>query len=72
MLVRLPRNQALGLQGTDDLRGHHHVGVGVIGQFALTRLTSVRDEPPGAGQEHELNVRQVHGPQGSGHLSLPA
>jgi hypothetical protein len=72
VLVRLARDQTLFLQGANDLRGHHHVRPGMVSQLALTWLSPVRGEPPGAGQEDELDVSQAQGPQGSGHRSLPA
>ncbi len=59
--IDLTGDQTLLLEGSDDLRRHLHIGTCVRGERGLRWLLVVRVEPPGAGEQHELNVRQPSG-----------
>ena len=70
--VGLPLKQPFGFQLADDLRGHLDVGPRLPGQFELVGEFAVVVQPPGAGEEDELHMRQAEGGKDGGDLPLPA
>lgn len=60
--VRPTDDEAALLQGAQDLAGHHHVDLGVVGHLALTGQpaggATVVGEPPHGRQQHELHMSE--------------
>lgn len=69
--VDVASDQAPFLESPDDLGGHFHVGACVRGQGSLRRLLTVGVEPPGAGQQDELDVGETERFERGHDLALP-
>ncbi|CAN5586174.1 hypothetical protein BH20ACT18_BH20ACT18_06170 [soil metagenome] len=63
---------ALALERADDLRGHHPVGPGMIGQLSLTRPPISLGKPPTSGEQDELDVGEPERPQRRRDRPLPS
>src|SRR5262245_15872361 len=71
-LVDLALDQALALEAAHHLRRHLDVRARLRGERDLSRALAQLVQPPRAGEENELDVRQVERPQGRGDATLPA
>jgi hypothetical protein len=64
--------QPFALEAAHDLRGHLDIRAGLRGQGDLRRPFPVFVQPPGAGEQHELDVGEIEGPERLGNATLPA
>src|SRR4029450_880074 len=70
--VDLAVDQALPLEGAEDLRGHLDVRARLRGDRDLVGRIAMLVEPPGAGEQHELNVGKPERRQRLRDAPLPA
>lgn len=65
-------DQALALEATEHLGGHLDVRSCLCCDRHLVRMCALLVQPPGAGEQHELDVREIERRQRLGDVTLPA
>jgi hypothetical protein len=53
------RHETARLEFPDDLRRHLHIGTRLLGDPELVRRLALSAQPPRAGKDHELRVREL-------------
>src|SRR5206468_4491959 len=70
--VDLALEQALALEAAQYLRGHLDIGARLRRQPDLRWALALLVQPPGAGEQHELDMGEVERGQRVGDATLPA